>query len=149
LRRHYEDGAAEQWGERFISAYATSHPWEDWAETWAHYLHMSDALETAAACGLSLRPRRSDEPALEIRGEERPRSSFERKIEAWIPLTYVLNNLNRGLGLPDGYPFVLSAPVIQKLAFVHDTVLAAASPAPSAAAPRPGWPEPRATTASH
>ena len=133
LRRHYDEGAPEQWQERFISAYATSHPWEDWAETWAHYLHMTDALETAAACGLSLRPRRADEPSLKLAGEERPRSPFERKIDAWFPLTYVLNNLNRGLGLPDGYPFVLSAPVIEKLGFVHDIVLATAVPAATAA----------------
>ena len=52
------------WQERFVSAYASAHPWEDWAETWAHYLHMIDTLETAAACGLSLRPRRRDEPSL-------------------------------------------------------------------------------------
>ena len=52
------------WQERFVSAYASAHPWEDWAETWAHYLHMTDTLETAAACGVSLRPRRADEPAL-------------------------------------------------------------------------------------
>lgn len=137
LQRHYDEGAPEQWQERFISAYATSHPWEDWAETWAHYLHMTDALETAAACGLSLRPRRADEPALEIRGEERPRSPFERKIDAWFPLTYVLNNLNRGLGMPDGYPFVLSTPVIEKLAFVHDTVLGAVQPAERSPVPAP------------
>ena len=127
LKRHYDEGAPDQWQERFISTYATSHPWEDWAETWAHYLHMTDALETAASCGLTLRPRRDDEPSLKLAGEERPRSPFESKIDAWFPLTYVLNNLNRGLGLPDGYPFVLSAPVIEKLGFVHDTVLAAAA----------------------
>jgi hypothetical protein len=35
------------WQKSFISKYATSHPWEDWAETWAHYLHIMDMLETA------------------------------------------------------------------------------------------------------
>ena len=64
LSTHYEHGAPADWQERFVSAYASSHPWEDWAETWAHYLHMVDTLETAAACGLSLKPRRRDEPAL-------------------------------------------------------------------------------------
>ena len=64
LSAHYEQGAPADWQERFVSAYASSHPWEDWAETWAHYLHMVDTVETAAACGLSLKPRRRDEPAL-------------------------------------------------------------------------------------
>ncbi len=123
LQRHYEQGAPADWQERFISAYASTHPWEDWAETWAHYLHMSDTLETAAACGLSLRPRRPDEPSLKpTAAQERPHGPFEQKIEAWFPLTYVLNSLNRGLGLADGYPFVLSTPVIDKLRFVHETV---------------------------
>src|SRR5207302_77798 len=64
LRRHYQQGPPADWQARFVSAYASAHPWEDWAETWAHYLHMADALETAIACGLSLRPRRGDEPSL-------------------------------------------------------------------------------------
>ena len=122
LQRHYDAGAPIDWQERFISAYASAHPWEDWAETWAHYLHMTDTLETAAACGLSLRPRRADEPALQTARQERPLGPFEQMIDAWFPLTYVLNNLNRGLGLPDGYPFVLSPPVIAKLQFVHDVI---------------------------
>jgi hypothetical protein len=132
LQRHYDGGAPADWQERFISAYASSHPWEDWAETWAHYLHMTDTLETAAASGLSLRPRRADEPSLKTAGHERPLGPFEHKIEAWFPLTFVLNNLNRGLGLPDGYPFVLSAPVIDKLRFVHETIAAAAADVSSA-----------------
>ena len=126
LQRHYDAGAPPEWQQTFVSAYASAHPWEDWAETWAHYLHMTDTLETAAACGLSLRPRRSDEPALETAGRDRPRAPFDQKVAAWFPLTYVLNNLNRGLGLPDGYPFVLTAPVIDKLRFVHETIAVAA-----------------------
>ncbi len=127
LQRHYEQGAPADWQQRFISAYASAHPWEDWAETWAHYLHMVDTLETAAACGLSLRPRRADEPSLTTTpAQAQPLGDFERKIEAWFPLTYVLNNLNRGLGLADGYPFVLSDAVIAKLRFVHDTIAGAA-----------------------
>ncbi len=107
-----------------MSAYASSHPWEDWAETWAHYLHMVDALETAAENGLVLKPRRPDEPALQkvSRAVTSSRIPFDRLIDGWFPLTYVLNNLNRGLGLPDGYPFVLSAPAIDKLRFVHDVI---------------------------
>jgi hypothetical protein len=124
LRTHYEQGPPGDWQRRFVSAYASSHPWEDWAETWAHYLHMFDTLETAAACGLSLTPRRTDEPALAnvpaVLG--RRRQPFDRVIDSWFPLTYALNNLNRGLGLADGYPFVLSTPAIDKLRFIHDVI---------------------------
>jgi hypothetical protein len=124
LRTHYEQGPPADWQSRFVSAYASSHPWEDWAETWAHYLHMVDALETAAACGLSLQPWRTDEPALAsvpaVFGSRR--QPFEPVIESWFPLTYALNNLNRGLGLVDSYPFVLSPPAIDKLRFVHDVI---------------------------
>ncbi|HMC75510.1 MAG TPA: putative zinc-binding peptidase [Vicinamibacterales bacterium] len=124
LEAHYRNGAPADWQDRFVSAYASAHPWEDWAETWAHYLHIIDTLEMAAHCGLSLRPRRSDEPSL-----PKPppagapwRGPFERLIEDWLPVAYVLNNLNRGLGQPDGYPFVLSPAVIGKLRYVHELV---------------------------
>jgi len=122
LQDHYDRGAPADWQQRFISAYASSHPWEDWAESWAHYLHMTDTLETAAATGLSLKPRRRDEPSLKADGKLRQRSLFDQMIDDWFALTYVLNNLNRGLGLPDGYPFVLSEPVIEKLRFIHETI---------------------------
>jgi hypothetical protein len=153
LKKHYDAGAPDQWQEHFISAYASAHPWEDWAETWAHYLHVTDTLETAAVSGLSLRPRRADEPALKTAGQERPLGSFDEKIEAWFPLTYALNNLNRGLGLGDSYPFVLSAPVIAKLRVVHDVISAAAGrlPEEQAAAPAPnaaGAPAPSPDTAT-
>ena len=121
LRAYYENGPAADWQQRFITGYASAHPFEDWAETWAHYLHMIDTLETAAACGFSLRPRRADEPSLPalpfvVSGG----LPFERLIESWFPLTYALNNLTRGLGQADAYPFVLSPPAIEKLRFVHD-----------------------------
>jgi hypothetical protein len=123
LAQHHEQGPPADWQERFVSAYASAHPWEDWAETWAHYLHMVDALETAAACGLSLRPRRSDEPRID-KVQKPGQASFDAMIGDWISLTYVLNNLNRGLGLADGYPFVLSTPAIDKLRLVHDVIRA-------------------------
>jgi len=124
LEAYYENRPRQDWQAQFVSPYATMHPWEDWAETWAHYLHITDTVETAAACGIALRPRRADELVVEQLPTEAasPHAPFDRLIENWFPLTYVLNNLNRGLGLPDGYPFVLSPPAIEKLRFVHDTV---------------------------
>jgi hypothetical protein len=126
LKRHYDQGPPVDWRVHYVSAYAGTHPWEDWAETWAHYLHITDALETAAASGLWLQPERRDEPALSPNAglrEGRP-ASFDRLMENWFPLTYLVNNLNRGLGMPDGYPFVLSPTAIDKLRFVHDTIAA-------------------------
>src|SRR5262245_38669455 len=122
LQQYYEQGPGPDWPALYLSAYASAHPWEDWAETWAHYLHMTDVLETAAACGLSLRPGRADEPALKTGAQNRAPGLFERLTSDWFSVTYVLNNLNRSLGLPDGYPFVLSPPVIEKLRFVHETI---------------------------
>jgi len=136
LKQYYGNGGAPpDWQQHFVSAYATSHPWEDWAETWAHYLHITDTLETAAACGLSLRPRHDNEPALDqiVQRTAGGPVAFDPLIADWFPVTYVLNNLNRGMGLPDAYPFVLSAAAIEKLRFVHD-VIAAATRQPSASA---------------
>jgi hypothetical protein len=125
LERYYKDGAPPAWQERFISAYATAHPWEDWAETWAHYLHMTDTLETAVGCGLSVKPKRTGEPSMksEVKVPAVAPSAFDAVMKDWHALTYVLNNLNRGLGLPDGYPFVVSPPVVEKLRFVHEVVV--------------------------
>jgi hypothetical protein len=126
LQEHYQNGPPQEWQQQFVSAYASAHPWEDWAETWAHYLHMTDTLEIAVDCGLSLRPRRPDEPTLDARRLPARTQSFDTLIEHWFSLTYVLNNLSRGLGLPDSYPFVLSPPAIEKLRFVHQTIDGAA-----------------------
>lgn len=125
LEQHHGQGAPTNWPDCFISAYASAHPWEDWAESWAHYLHMTDALETAADCGLSLRGRRPGDPAMKASPRLETPHTFAEMCDDWFALTYVLNNLNRGLGLPDGYPFVLSPPVVEKLRFVHHTIDAA------------------------
>jgi hypothetical protein len=123
LQRHYASGAPADWQERFVSAYASAHPWEDWAETWAHYLHMIDTLEIAATCGVSLKPTRRDEPSLaRVPEAGTPESPFERLRASWFPVTYLLNNLNRGMGLADPYPFVLAPAAIEKLRFVHDAI---------------------------
>jgi hypothetical protein len=124
LQKHYKEGPSADWSGQFISAYATTHPWEDWAETWAHYLHMIDTLETAADCGLTLRPADAEEPR--FRPVSTPQSgektSFDRLIDGWFPVTYLMNNLNRGMGLADAYPFVLATPVIDKLRFIHNRI---------------------------
>jgi hypothetical protein len=124
LRRHYKEGAPKNWTESFVSSYASTHPWEDWAETWAHYLHILDTLETAVACGLTLRPKRSDEPTLkpDIPVVGRRPTSFDAIIDRWFPLTYVLNNLNRGMGMADAYPFILPTPALDKLRFIHKVI---------------------------
>jgi hypothetical protein len=122
LQRHYDQGAPANWQSNFISAYASSHPWEDWAENWAHYLHMIDVTETAVSCGLTLRPRHPNDPLLEPDPKLLKRRRFEAVMDAWFSVTYVLNNLNRSLGQQDAYPFVLSDATIEKLRFVHQVI---------------------------
>jgi hypothetical protein len=125
LNAHYANGAPLDWADRYISAYASTHPWEDWAESWAHVMHMVDALETAHAVGLSVRPYRRDEPALGHPSTPPPArvGDFDQLLTEWYALTYVLNNLTRGLGLADAYPFVLSSPVVAKLRFVSEVIV--------------------------
>ena len=127
LRCHYTQGPAPDWPQRCISAYATTHPWEDWAETFAHYLHMVDTVETALSYGLSaedvempVQPFGRD--ALD-HDEDAPR--FLRLLNGWLELTAVLNELSRSMGQPDFYPFVLSRAAVAKLHLVHRVVIAA------------------------
>ncbi len=138
LQAHYTNGPDPKWRETHVSAYASVHAWEDWAETWAHYFHMTDTLETAAACGLSLNPDRADEPQMDKPAKHRANDqTFEEIIGNWFPLTYVLNALNRGMGLADAYPFVLPPPTIDKLRFVHETICKADMTSGSAEANAP------------
>ena len=127
LARHYEAGPPPDWADRCISPYASAHPWEDFAETWAHYIHIVDTLGTAGAYGLRLRPRVAEGEALAARidFDAYREPSVETLVEAWAPLTLAVNSLNRSMGLPDLYPFVLSAPVVKKLGFVHDLIRSA------------------------
>lgn len=124
LNAYYRDGAPADWQASYISAYATMHPWEDWAETWAHYLLIVDVLDTSATYGLALLPDDPGEPTLTDRTPVAD-ASFENLIRRWFPLTCALNSLNRSLGLKDAYPFALAAPVIDKLRFVHRVIEAA------------------------
>lgn len=123
LSRHYAEGPPAGWAASYISSYATVHPWEDWAETWAHYLHMVDTLETAGALGMRIDPA-VDAGELSARIDFSPyrADNFRHLIDAWMPLTVALNVLNRSMGQADGYPFVLPQAVQDKLGFVHDLV---------------------------
>jgi hypothetical protein len=100
------------------------HPWEDWAESWAHYLHIIDALETAYQYGLSIRPRTGTDDSLASRHDfdAYQETSFDIIIAHWLPLTSVLNSLNRSIGHDHAYPFVLSAGAIEKLRYVHNVI---------------------------
>jgi hypothetical protein len=122
LKRHYESGPGQAWISEFVSSYASMHPWEDWAETWAHYLHIVDTLETARAHDLVVAEKleRGQEHAIEAAAVDF--SDFENMIRSWVPFTIALNSLNRSMGLADVYPFVLSDRAVQKLRFVHRVV---------------------------
>jgi hypothetical protein len=123
LRRNYEQGAPADWSDRYVSSYASAHPWEDFAETWAHYFHIVDTLETAAAFGMRIRPRIAAGTELAASVDFDPyRSTIGRLIEAWLPLTFAFNSINRSMGLSDLYPFVLTPAIILKLSFVHELV---------------------------
>jgi hypothetical protein len=128
-KRHYGQGPPADWSSRFVSPYASMHPWEDWAESWAHYLHMTDTLETARAYGLALAPRPVEpaprSPTVAVRRLDL--HSFEDLMAGWVPLTVALNSLNRSMGLPDSYPFVLSQAAVEKLRFVHRVIAGSTS----------------------
>lgn len=128
LQAHYDNGPPPQWWDDHISAYAASHPWEDWAETWSHYLHIVDTLETAWSYGLAIDPRHagSDELVAEPGFDPYRPADFHMLISQWIPLSVALNSLNHSMGHEAAYPFALSAPVIDKLAFAHRVIHEAA-----------------------
>ncbi|MCP8689110.1 zinc-binding metallopeptidase family protein [Marinobacterium sedimentorum] len=125
LQSHYKTGAPADWQNSFVSTYASSHPWEDWAETWAHYLHIADTLETARAFGLRVKPRveEAEELSTGVPFDPYRSRNFEPLIEQWLPVTYALNNLNQSMGHPDLYPFILAPLAIEKLSFVHRIIL--------------------------
>ncbi len=108
LERYYEQGPPDDWRGRFVSAYASAHPWEDWAESWAHLLQITDTLETAAAIGLA--------PDSVVEGD------LESRIEQWVDLSIRLNVLSRSLDQPEPYPYVLSPQVVDKLLLVDRVI---------------------------
>ena len=119
--RHYAEGAPEGWEASYISEYATMHPWEDFAETFAHYLHITGTLATAARCGLTLYAERVQTNA---DGDIVPRVSYadtdmEVILRDWYWLSQMFNRVNQSMGQRDLYPFAITAPVAEKLAFLH------------------------------
>ena len=127
LQNHYGDSSGaddESWVSEYVSRYATMHPWEDWAETFAHYLHIRGGLETAESFGIDL-----GDPVLTAAKDAYKvdrEITMGATIQSWLALTLALNGMSRSIGQGDLYPFVLSQTVIEKLDFVHRMVSDAA-----------------------
>ena len=115
LDRHYQNGPPPDWEKDYVSSYATMHPAEDWAETFAHYLHILDTLDTAAA--FSIAP-----AAATFERKVLGPSGFDQIIDMWLPLAWSLNMINRSMGKEDLYPFVLPTAVLDKMRFIHTVV---------------------------
>lgn len=115
LDRHYSEGAPAGWKQNYVSSYATMHPAEDWAETFAHYLHIRDTMDTSAAFSFAPAGATLERRALGPSG-------FDNLIEMWLPLAWGLNMVNRSMGRDDLYPFVLPAPVLEKMRFIHTVI---------------------------
>ncbi|MFT4191969.1 MAG: putative zinc-binding metallopeptidase [Comamonas sp.] len=152
LQAHYDNGPAPDWPQRYVSAYASTHPWEDWAETWAHYLHMVDTLGTAANFGLSL-----DDSDIEYqpftpeqlyRPQAADAEAFLDFLNTWTRLSGVLNELSRSMGTPDFYPFVLPIDVVRKLQFIHLVVRGTRAVSPPPGIPMGEAPQPPAEVAA-
>jgi hypothetical protein len=124
LKKHYAEGVPPDWQEHYVSAYATTHAWEDFAETWAHYLHIVDTLEMASAFGLQVQPNLQGGGQIVTKIDFNPydATSIEQIMDAWFPFVLAMNSVNRAMGNRDLYPFVLAPPVIRKLGLIHDLV---------------------------
>ncbi len=124
IDRHYEYGAPANWRETFISEYATMHPWEDFAECFAHYLHITDTLDTAAWSGLILQARAHGRtPGTDLappKATDEP--DFDEILDDWRWISMLLNRVNRSMGKDDLYPFRINEAVAEKLGFIHETV---------------------------
>ena len=127
IQRHYREGAPADWADSFISEYATMHPWEDFAESFAHYLHITGTLGTAASAGVILSVERVQGI---IDHDVVPENDYrelgiDRMLDDWHWLSLMFNRVNRSMGQNDLYPFTLTEPVIAKLRFVHELVASA------------------------
>jgi hypothetical protein len=115
LQAYYKDGPKPDWLMNYVSAYASSHPWEDFAETFAVYLDMQSALDTAANGSLS----DPVDPA-----------DLDAMVEAYKNLGIALNEMNRTIGLLDFLPEVFADPIHEKLRFIH-SLAKISSPVPT------------------
>jgi hypothetical protein len=124
LQAYYASDPPLDWQQNFVSAYASSHPWEDFAETWAHYLHIVDALEMAQSFGVKVqaRPWRPTERMAAVDFDPHYAADIDQLIAAWLPLSFAVNSLNRSMGQADFYPFLLSPNAIGKLGYIHTLI---------------------------
>ncbi|MCW8889308.1 MAG: putative zinc-binding peptidase [Sedimenticola sp.] len=124
MQGYYDNGPVANWQTNWISGYASAHSWEDWAETWAHYLHMIDSMETANDYGFDLLDASARLPSRQQFSVDYLASiSIHDLVNEWSHFTVALNDMNRSMGLPDAYPFVLTDAITQKLAFVHSMII--------------------------
>ena len=127
LKTYYDQGPPTDWQDIWISAYASMHAWEDWAETWAHYLHMVDTVETAHDFSFRILGHAVSEPAV-VSADTQMTSgyvtpaSFEELFDDWCRLSVALNSLNRSMGMDDAYPFVISDIALNKLRYIHNII---------------------------
>lgn len=130
INRHYRFGAPEGWQSAFISEYATMHPWEDFAECFAHYLHITDTIDTCREAGMLLRADRvrfsgpRDIDALESYAD----APVERLLFDWKWMSLFFNRVNTAMGKAALYPFELPPPVVTKLGFLHRVIRESSSP---------------------
>ena len=130
MDRHYKEGAPENWRETFISEYATMHPYEDWAETWAHYMHIIDTLETAQNFSITGSTSSNEVDSEDVGELNLPQDAYyfsgqtaiTNILNTWMDFSVILNSLNRSMGLADAYPFVLTQAVRTKLSFIHHAI---------------------------
>jgi hypothetical protein len=124
LNRHYADGAPADWQQHYVSEYAATHPYEDFAETWAHYLHIVDTLEMVGASGMSVRlgVDRSGERTARVDFDPYSANDIHEIVDSWLPFVFAINSVCRAMGEHDFYPFVLAPGVIDKLGFVHGLI---------------------------
>lgn len=124
LQAYYKNGAPKNWRESYISKYATSHPWEDWAETWAHYLHVMDMVETAHFFRFKVDSAEvSENMRTEATFDPYTIKEFGTIVRTCIPLSFAVNSINRAMGIPDVYPFVITPLVVKKMTFIHQLLL--------------------------
>lgn len=122
LARHHAEGPPPDWADTYVSAYGSAHPWEDWAETWALYMHMVDSIDTADAEGVEPHTGGIASNVKSAKYDVFREGSFRMLTARWVPLTIALNNLGRSLGYADFYPFIIPVAGYRKLEFVHDLI---------------------------